>query len=712
MINQAPQVATRDALGTVQSMQSNLRRLAFVRAVLLGLCAAFVLLTVGHFVLQVQRGESGLRDNAAIVTLLAALTVAIVSGILLWRSGGVSLLRAALWIEERSPSGYALVALAEDSISGGALLSGAQRDGLARTALASRRVDTITQSVRTSMRRELLGPALFAASLLMLVIALWAPTQMIDGLARATARPGAENEAADEPIGRWEVRVIAPAYSGIRAQAAGDANNVRVLEGSRIELTGRGSNPTFETRVVADTSGGAVGSKALAQSNGNGWKALLEVDRGSLELRASRGGKSRLLLVDAYRDSIPHLSLEAPERDSVLRRATGSIPLEAILHDDIGLASASFELIVSTGEGERFTAKTEQLGSRSFDKTRDATIRAAINLDALKLAGGDVIHVRAVARDANPARGRESGSSETRSFRIARESEYDSVAVDPAPPPAVDSSLLSQRMLLMLTEKLEARRPKITRSVLLSESQHIARDQARLRQAVGDVVFQRIAGEEGGEHAHSADDGHEHGVDLVNGRLAMAGGMNEQGVLEEGDDSPVIAINRPLLEAYNAMWDAGRALEQGETRVAIPHMKLALAALERARTATRIYLRGKPPSVIVDIAKVRLAGKDTGSTNARSERRALPARDALREKRLLAAVEALARDATAARDSLAVLRLESVDDAPVFADALIAALDALRAGRDLTPALLRARKALGGVTRVEAGLWSRPVSRQ
>jgi hypothetical protein len=85
----------------------------------------------------------------------------------------------------------------------------------------------------------------------------------------------------------------------------------------------------------------------------------------------------------------------------------------------------------------------------------------------------------------------------------------------------------------------------------------------------------------------------------------------------------------------------------------------------------------------------------------------MPARDAVRERRLLSAVSLLRTDATAARDSLAVLRLESVGDARVFADALSAALDALQAGRDLTPSLVRARRALGGVTRVPGGLWSR-----
>ena len=77
----------------------------------------------------------------------------------------------------------------------------------------------------------------------------------------------------------------------------------------------------------------------------------------------------------------------------------------------------------------------------------------------------------------------------------------------------------------------------------------------------------------------------------------------------EGDETPVVAVNRPLLEAYNAMWDASRSLEVGEPGARAPAHARALAAIQRARNAERLYLRGKAPTVIVDIAKVRLAGK-------------------------------------------------------------------------------------------------------
>jgi hypothetical protein len=136
-------------------------------------------------------------------------------------------------------------------------------------------------------------------------------------------------------------------------------------------------------------------------------------------------------------------------------------------------------------------------------------------------------------------------------------------------------------------------------------------------------------------------------------------------------------------------------------------MRLALAAIERARAASRLYLRGTPPTVIIDLAKVRLAGKDTGVTNARRAREAMPPREARRADRLVRAAQLAARDGSAARDSLAVLRADALGDAPAFAAAVSAVLDALNTGGDATDAFVRARRVLGVVTRTDAGVWSR-----
>ena len=533
-------------------------------------------------------------------------------------------------------------------------------------------------------------------------------------LAALVGRPYAEAEVRGAtpaaPIG-----VMPPPRNAEGVAAAPSVVMAGALSGSTLSIDGTGTSPSaVQVRALVDsvtaarTGGWAISARALRVTrSGNGWTATLTTDALPTELRVTRGTATRLLLLEGYGDSIPRISLRLPVRDSVLRRATGRLPLESTLHDDLGLASGTFELIVSSGEGERFTARTLRVGARAYARDRDVTLRAALNLDSMQLAPGDIVHLRAVARDAHPGAAREAGSSETRSLRVARPAEYDSVSVEPAPPPEVDKSLISQRMLLMLTEKLEQRRLRITTDVLKGESARLSRDQTRLRLAVGDAVFQRLSGESSAEHAHTAGDGHDHGVEAVGGKLALPGTMSATGMLDEGDDSPVIGINKPLLEAYNAMWDAGRALEQADPRAAIPHMRVALAAIERARAASRLYLRGKPPTVILDLARIRLAGKDTGVTNSRSARRALPPGAAAREARLLAAAELATGDPSAAHDSVAVLRLESLADAPEFARALATVVEGLRNGGEITDVFVRARRVLGGVTRGPNAVWSR-----
>ena len=154
--------------------------------------------------------------------------------------------------------------------------------------------------------------------------------------------------------------------------------------------------------------------------------------------------------------------LVAPAHDSVLRTPTGRIGLSADATDDLGLVSAAFEYIVSSGEGETFKFASGTIGAVK-PSGRHATIASSISIDSLALKPGDIVHLRAVARDANDVTGPGIGVSETRSIRIARKDEYDSVAVDAAGPADEEKSVISQRMLIILAEALQKRRPSLRR---------------------------------------------------------------------------------------------------------------------------------------------------------------------------------------------------------------------------------------------------------
>ncbi len=693
-------------LARVAQVRRALVRVVHARVVLQALgsgLASWLLITLSLHAMGVA--DIDVMRNRA-VPIVASMLVAIACAVMLWRSlPAVSPLRTALWIEEHGDTGFALVTWVEQTLAGEPRSARLDRSV---SQVAAPSIVAAKAALMPLARAQLAGPLAFVIGAVV-VLTLTERTVRLMPSARNGHGADVSTRAVrrDVAIGAWRIRVTPPAYSGLATQTLGDTNLVRALSGTRIEVLGQDAIPdSVVVRVLNDSA--ATSRSAALERAADGWRSVVIAGERPAEVRVRRDQFAKLLLIDGVADSIPRVTLLLPERDSVLRVAAGRLALQATLHDDLGLQSAAFEVVVSSGEGERFTVRTQRVGARTFGRTHDATMTAALDLATLSLGPGDMVHLRAVARDGHPLADREIGASETRSFRIARPSEYDSIAVEPAPPPEVDKSLLSQRMLLMLTERLEARRPRITSEVLRAESRILARDQGRLRQAVGDAVFQRLTGEAGGEHAHSVGDGHDHGVEAIGGKLALSG-VNAQGMLEEGDDAPVIAINKPLLEAYNAMWDAGRALEQAEPKAAIPFMRIALEAIERARAASRLYLRGRPPTVIVDLAKIRLVGKDTGVPVARVARNALPRRSAAREARLLGAAALVATDAAAARDSLAVLRVESLADAPAFADAIGALLEAFAKapGTDVTEPFLRARRVLGGIERVPSAAWSR-----
>ncbi len=625
--------------------------------------------------------------------------------------------RAALWYEEHHPASHAVVTLVEDT-----QLSGRVAERLAsQSRMVVQETVPANAAVRSARWRALktpLGLSITAIALLVIVsLAATTPASITSarGISFA-ADVNAVNPRASR-LAPWRIEVTPPAYSRLPTRTLTDSGTVEALVGSRVQLIGLGDT----SGLLASVSPRAGRETSLPVSSSSeaspGWSTTTVVTPEPGVIKVRDGNDSRLLVIIPKADSLPRVRLAAPLRDSVYRDSTGVLSLSAEVSDDYGLASAAFEVILTSGAGEQFTARTLRLAERSFAGARTGRIVHELSFAQLGVKSGDVLHVRAVARDQHPAASREFGVSETRSLRFARAEEYDSVAVEAAPPPAVDSSLLSQRMLLELTIKLEARRTTIARDVLVAESRQLATEQARIRRAVSAIVYARLSGEGESEHVHYEGDGHDHGLTVQEGKLvpsfggaaSAASGTPTRVNNNVSEESPIIAVNLPLLEAYNAMWDAGRALEQADPRAAIPPMRLALAAIQRARAAERVYLRGRVRPIVVDLARVRLAGKDTGQNARRLPGVAEPDRVRQLDRRFARAADQLTANATSARDSLAVLRLDALVDAPAFSQALDGVLNALRDGRDATDALVFARRTLSrpAVTR-GASSWSVP----
>ena len=493
---------------------------------------------------------------------------------------------------------------------------------------------------------------------------------------------------------------VPPSYTGEKHVIIEEPSSIEALTGGHIIVRGQGA-----ASGITATLGTAPIPPASIRDSAGLWRLDLVVPAKPAALELHDRSFARTVIIAPHADSLPVVTLAAPARDTVVRTPKGNLVLAATATDDYGLDAAWFEYIVSSGEGETFTFKSGVIRRTNVENARTTKLAGSLDLDSLDLKPGDLVHVRAVARDRNNVTGPGVGVSETRTLRIPRPSEYDSVAIEGAPPPDVDSSQISQRMLIILAEKLEARRSRLPRAQVIKESQSIGSDKARLRKHVGEIVFARLGKEQGIEDAGSNNAGPANMT--PDQLLAAANAATEAsaGATDfEGDETPVVAVNRPLLEAYNAMWDASRALEVGEPGTALPPMRLALAAIQRARNAERLYLRGKAPVVIVDINKVRLAGKrDDASSSPRIPRAALDSSAERRALRFDDAMNILATNPSAAIDTLLALRVDALAGAPELAGALAPAIDALRAGHDATDALVRARRIAAGTTLTRAG---------
>ncbi|MES3034213.1 MAG: hypothetical protein V4813_09475 [Gemmatimonadota bacterium] len=682
----------------LERLQRALRAVAVASVAAWTVAAAALVLATGAM-LRVAVGA----PPAMLTWLMAIIVSAIVAG---WRwrvlrPDRVQKLDAALWAESHAPAlRYALVTLAEQEPTRDA-------DPLQRR-LAAFSTDTGWEVPvgEALQRRRLHVAARVVAALVLLGVAAY-PWQAKRVVAANAPQWMVGVDDVPPPAGRVlaQATLLPPAYTGRRERPVTFGETVTALAGSVIRIDGAGDSTRATLLVQESSDSGAGAARAVFRApRGDGWRGDVRVGSTPLALRLRDAVGERWLLVTPVIDSAPVATLQLPAADTLVFDTTARLRLAGTVHDDLALRDARVEYIISSGGGEQFTFKSGVLDARRGALGRDISVATTLDLGALRLKPGDMMHVRITAHDGNTLTGPSLGTSETRTIRIPRADERDSVSVDQLPPTPVDKSVLSQRQLLLLTERLVARMPRIDRATMLAESQRIGTDQARLRKQVSEILFARLGDNPSGEHAHFAGDGHEHTPsDLaaqappqsVQDSVLRAADRATQAssALEElGDETPVVAVNRPLLEAYNAMWDATRALQGGTPRAAIEPMKRALAAIQRARSAERIYLRGTPPAAVIDLAKIRLIGTDSAKFEARRALAALPSPERRIAERVLRGLALLtARDSTAL-DSLRLVRLDALSASPALATALGEAIDAVERGRDATAALLRARR--------------------
>ena len=593
---------------------------------------------------------------------ISALLGVIALVVVLWRGRRVtSSNRVALWIEERIPRlHYALVTAIEPGLA------------VDTPALASLVAQENVSSVTTRAVRRAILPAFGALIVgISLLYILPAPAS---GRASLLGRLNDSASGRAVPLGsrlnRLKVEVTPPAYAARPRQTLDDPETVSALVGSQVIVRGAGSNAGVIARL-GDAEQNVSGS-------GSSWRAQIVMPAKPAALRFTDRTYERVIVLDPQTDEPPKVVLTSPVRDTTLRVPQFVVHLHAQSTDDIGLASGYYEYLITSGSGEVFTGRTINTPLVDFGHARSGALDATLDLKTLKLNQGDLVSIRAIVHDANTLSGPSIGTSDTRTIRIARADEYDSVSIEAAAPPPIDSSAMSQRMLILMTEALIKKEKTISHEEWVKQSTDIGSMEDRIRKRVYDILYQ----------AESQD--------------APAD-------TEEAETDTHLVLNKDLKEAYDALWDAVRSLQIAEPKPALPPMRIALAALDRARLAQRLYLRGTPPKIIVDLQRVRLTGKEKGNSNIRTPRSFADSTRVRLSAKFNATLDLIQKNQDArALSELALLRVDALSSLPDFAAALGQATDAIRSGRDATLPLLRARRALEGPPASTPGLslWS------
>jgi hypothetical protein len=470
------------------------------------------------------------------------------------------------------------------------------------------------------------------------------------------ALPAPPMPAFDEM--RW--RVAAPAYTGLGETDGRGDEPLQALAGSRVRLRSAFFDRWDAVRALR------IGGGPLPVHRGDGeWTVEWTQSAGErgISLEAIAHGEvvaRRVVPVTVMPDRAPDVQLVAPEQDLVLASGHGRVAIRATAADDYGVGPFTLSWSRTRGSGETFQYVEGVWPFASLRREgKAASGELVLDLDAMQLEPGDVIHVRAVAADRNDVTGPGESVSRTRMIRIARPEEMDRVNTDVGFPLELPKDpLLSQRMLLIRTERLQAARGRLSDADFRAQAARIAEDQGRLRERVGEQIFTRQTGalqdtriergftEEGGTAHHDADAPPPPSGQQANGQangqqpsfsdqvLAAASAATGQGTIDEvshkHDSDPILDVNRTLLGLYNLMWAAERELNQGSPEGALPQQREALRVIDQLRRTERIFPSGNVRVDPVNVDSVRGQGKvDDAAPAARAAAAPLPGAGAL-----------------------------------------------------------------------------------
>ncbi|MEO5895472.1 MAG: hypothetical protein ABIS06_07215 [Vicinamibacterales bacterium] len=389
------------------------------------------------------------------------------------------------------------------------------------------------------------------------------------------------------------VTVSPPAYTGAERKTFRNPESLDVLHGSRltIQSTVAGlQRVRFGTEVLGDLTTG----KTIE---------VIAAETGYLAIEGAAGGR-RLIPLSVTPDRLPTVRVERPGTDLLLPDASRTIPLRVTAADDLGLQMLELRYTKVSGTGEQFEFVEGTIPVR-LDRVsaRDWQGDSRLELPGLALEPGDSLVYRAIARDGRP--GSEGvAASDTYVIEIAGPGQ---VALDAVEMPPEDARYaLSQQMIVLKIERLQAKERTLGPERLAEETANIAAEQRAVR---ANFVFLL------GGHVEDEEVEAEQSSEISEGRL--------QNTARRDVDAAIREMTRA--EQGLAAIDTGRAL---------PPARAAVAALQRAFGKSRYLLRALPGGGRIDPSR-RLTGTLTTAASWRRYPLAQPDRDGRAARDLL-----------------------------------------------------------------------------
>lgn len=465
-----------------------------------------------------------------------------------------------------------------------------------------------------------------AAGLLAATALLLLPSEAMLG---HSPEPGASPSANPPPaLAGVLVEIRPPRYTGrpVREQ---QELEIDAEEGSEIRwtlrLTGRAPSPRIvtsagDTIALRATEGGAL-EGGLSATRSLLYQLLLD--------SMPDAGIHRLVV---RVDAAPEVTVLRPApRSELTAGASLRVPVEVMVSDDHGVASAELVATVTTGSGEGVRFREQRVALPAARRARGGSvIRSELDLVDLGMAPGDELYFHVVALDRKtpvPNRGR----SATVFLSLA-----DTAAASPAlvagiALPVAPEYFRSQRQIIIDTERLIADATRLPTDIFRERSNAIGMDQGLLRLRYGEFTGEEFEGEVAAGETHDHDS-------------------------EENATLLATSVKATLKAAIAEMWEAELRLRTYRPGEALAFEYRALELLKSVQQASRAYVQRvgfEPPPLEVD--RRRLTGNIRGVRSRATADSSVVADDRSATRGALPALRELAAGALASAAHVALL---------------------------------------------------------